>query len=446
MFAFDTETVTLEANRPYVALSSQDVIGEREFALAKKFHDIAWFISDRKSADGGEINAQEWMDRWADDLFIRVKRAQRGGRELRPEDRRPLEHAARYITFVQFLSMAVPTGRVKLIDTYSSDPSLRPVNVDLVLDIGNSRTCGMLIETFPDQQQIDLGNSYILALRDLGEPHKLYRDPFESEVQLAQTHFGDNFLSRSSMRKRAFFWPSLVRVGPEAARFRETAEGTEGASGMSSPKRYLCDVQAVNQEWRFQPQDYGSTGGLPQIDSAVRRHVNSRGDVLRQVNEDQRFYERLDTTANRDELLKPTARLTFSRSSFFTLMVMEILAQTLSLINNPQVRATRPQKDTPRRLMRIILTLPTAMPVREQRLLRSRAAAAVKLLWDLMEWTKNSAAWHAGAGNPRRVGRSKLRPVRLSLRRDRTQIRREHRRLHEPRRPAARVLRARKAR
>jgi hypothetical protein len=388
VFAIDTEIVKRQPNRPYVAPSPEDVLAEREFTVGSTFQQIAWFLSDRRPAPGGgEVNYQEWVERWVDESFVAFKMAQRGGRALRPEDRYALEHAARYVTFVQFLAAAVPLPPIKLIDTFSTDAAVRPINVDLALDVGNSRTCGMLIETFPNQQRIDLGNSYILQLRDLGDPHRVYEEPFESEVQLAQARFGPEYLSRASMRARAFFWPSLVRVGPEAARFRERAEGTEGTSGMSSPKRYLCDVEPVNQEWRFQPDDYGSNREPPLVDRAARRFVNARGDVLRQIAGERRFYERLAFLADRRDLDRPAGRLTFSRSSFFTLMLSEILVQTLSLINNPQVRGRRGEKDTPRRLTRIILTMPTAMPVREQRLLRSRAAAAVKLVWDLMGWT-----------------------------------------------------------
>jgi hypothetical protein len=365
-------------------------VAEQEFALAYLFRDIAWFLSDRRALPGTteETNQQEWVDRWLDELFVAFKTAQRGGRPPRPEDRHPLEHAARYVAFVQLMMVAVPLPRIKLIDTLSNEPSVRPVNIDLVLDIGNSRTCGMLIENFPNQEKIDLANSYVLQLRDLEQPHLVYGEPFESDVQLAQAQFGNETLSRFSTRSRAFFWPSLVRVGPEAARYRECSEGTEGTSGMSSPKRYLCDVEPVNQEWRFQPGDYGADRQPPTIDRAARRFMNFRGDVLRQVADERRFFERLAYTADRSELEKPAARLTYSRSSFFTLLVAEILVQTLSLINNPQLRGRRGERDTPRRLRRVIFTLPTAMPVREQRLLRSRALAAVKLVWDLMGWTE----------------------------------------------------------
>ena len=391
VIALDTELIERRPNRAYVAPSPQDALAEHEFIFAALFRDVAWFLAGAGAAattGGSEASqgGQEWVERWVDELFTEFKVAQRG-RALRPEDRQPLEHAARYVAFIQFLSEAIALPRLKLIDTLSHDPAVKPVNVDLVLDIGNSRTCGMLIENFPNQEKIDLGASYILQLRDIEEPHRLYGDPFESDVELSQAQFGKEYLSRFSTRSRAFFWPSLVRVGPEAARYRERAEGTEGASGMSSPKRYLCDVDPVNQEWRFQPRDYGANREPPTVDRAARRFVNFRGDVLRQLADERKFYEKLAFTPDRSELDKPAARLTFSRSSFFTFMVAEIFIQTLSLINNPQLRAARGEKDTPRRLRRIILTLPTAMPVREQWLLRSRASAAVKLVFDMMGWT-----------------------------------------------------------
>jgi hypothetical protein len=388
VFAFDTELLERRPNRAYVAPSPQDAFAEQEFALAHLFRDIAGFLSDPRTIGADHMDYQEWLDRWVDELFIEFKMGQRGGRALRPEDRETLEHAARYVAFIQLLDAFVAVPRIKLVDTVSSEPTVKPVNVDLVLDIGNSRTCGMLIENFPNQQKVDLGNSFILQLRDLEEPHQVYKEPFESDVQLAQALFGKEHLSRASTRTRAFFWPSLVRVGPEAARYRERSDGTEGTSGMSSPKRYLCDVEPVNQEWRFQPGDYGADGAPPTIYLAARRSMNFRGDVLRQLLDERRFYDRLASAVDRAELEKPAVRLTFSRSSFLTLLVAEILVQTLSLINNPQIRGSRGEKDTPRRLRRIIFTLPTAMPVREQRLLRSRAQAGVKLVWDLMGWAE----------------------------------------------------------
>src|SRR5439155_7480326 len=98
VIAFDTETVPSHPGRPYVGPSLKDAQAEREFALAGKFRDIAWFLSDMRSVPGSaeEMNFQEWVDRWVDELFVEFKVAQRGGRPMREEDRQPLEHAARY--------------------------------------------------------------------------------------------------------------------------------------------------------------------------------------------------------------------------------------------------------------------------------------------------------------------------------------------------------------
>ena len=57
------------------------------------------------------------------------------------------------------------------------------------------------------------------------------------------------------------------------------------------------------------------------------------------------------------------------------------------MVNNAQFRKERREGDAPRVLKQIYLSLPTAMPVQEQRIMRSRAQAAVKLMWDMMGWT-----------------------------------------------------------
>ena len=50
--------------------------------------------------------------------------------------------------------------------------------------------------------------------------------------------FGDEKLSRRSGRS-AFLWPTVTRVGFEAQALSYFSHGTEGNTGLSSPKRYL---------------------------------------------------------------------------------------------------------------------------------------------------------------------------------------------------------------
>ncbi|GJE52344.1 hypothetical protein GOFOIKOB_5415 [Methylobacterium tardum] len=388
IFAFDTELLERRPNRPYTAPCLEDAANEHEFRFAHRFRDIGWFLG--AAGEGEETRRlagfQEWVPAWLLEQFREFKAAQRPDRPLRDTDfPNTLEHYARYLVFLEYLQMAVRPRTLRLTDTVTAEPAIRPVTVDLILDIGNSRTCGILIESHPNEDRVDLNNSFVLQLRDLSEPEQVYTEPFESHVELSHARFGRDHLSRLSARPRAFFWPSPVRVGPEASRFRELAQGTEAVGGLSSPKRYLCDVRPVNQEWRFPDRDYGADGTSPLIDRTIRQFVNSRGDVIAQLDADRKRYGIRVLPDDR----VGASRLTFSRSSYFTFMVAEVVCHALSTINNAGVRERRRTKDAPRKLRRIILTLPPAMPVQEQRLLRSRAEGAVKLIWQLMGWADN---------------------------------------------------------
>jgi hypothetical protein len=388
VFAFDTELLERRPNRPYTGPSLEDAANEHEFRFVHRFGDIAWFLG--AAPEGSEAAArsgfQEWVPAWLMEQFREFKAAQRPDRPLRDTDfPNALEHYARYLVLLEYLQRAVRPRTIRLTDTVTALPAIKPVNVDLILDIGNSRTCGILIESHPNEDRVDLNNSFVLQLRDLSQPERAYSEPFESHVELSHARFGRDHLSRLSARPRAFFWPSPVRVGPEAGRFREEAQGTEAVGGLSSPKRYLCDVRPVNQEWRFPDRDYGADGTSPLIDRSLRQFVNSRGDVIAQLDADRRRY---GIKVSADDRLG-ASRLTFSRSSFFTFMVAEVICHALAMINNAAVRERRRTKDAPRKLKRIILTLPPAMPVQEQRILRSRAEGAVKLIWQLMGWAEN---------------------------------------------------------
>jgi hypothetical protein len=76
---------------------------------------------------------------------------------------------------------------------------------------------------------------------------------------------------------------------------------------------------------------------------------------------------------------QPAVRARFSRSSLMSFLLAEILLQALSQINSVETRYARSFPDVPRRLRRILLTMPPAMALAEQRIFRHRAEAAVRL-------------------------------------------------------------------
>jgi hypothetical protein len=409
VYAFDTQVARDPADKTiYIAPTETDAWQEVAFRFAPKIAEVSRFLRDErrfeKEGASEKVDVQRWVSAWVERVFERHQRALRRGRLPDEEERSkwPIQAWCRYMAFVQLLAKFAPPPEIRFADTFSgdvafrkrhdnvSDQSRKPVDVSLVLDIGNSRTCGILIERLPTAlTKATLGDAMLLRLRDLARPHVTYSETFESHVELAQPHFGEDDLSEQC-RANAFLWPSIVRVGPEAVRLRDQAEGTEALSGLTSPKRYLFDVSAQQQPWRFQQADYERLGGPPPLDTVVRNYVGPRGDVKRQINAESAFYrKKLTYQHEKIDISGYPQRLSFSRSSMFTFMLAEIIWQAFTMINNPQLRATRPEADTPRKLMRVILTLPTAMPITEQQILRSRALAAVKLLWDLTGWTQH---------------------------------------------------------
>lgn len=359
--ALDTALVTREQDRPYTGLAPED--GEKEFAFALRQDPASWFLNE------------SWVTQWLEEAFRESKLARRQGRPLRPEDTpNACEHWARYLAFLNLLEDAAILPRIRAIDVASQSRAYEPIGVDLVLDIGNARTCGVLVED-RGRDGGNAGDAYQLVLRDLTQPERLYRDPFESRVEFARASFGKDALSRRSGRGNAFAWNSPVRVGPEAVRLAAEAKGNEGATGLSSPKRYLWDRRATAQVWRFNGLGADGITTEPPVSGSFMRFVTEEGDVLRA----------------RGVRGGPAVRARFSRSSLFSFLLAELLTQAVVQINAPENRLARTYADVPRRLRRLVLTLPPSMPLAEQKILRARAEAAVKLAWDMLGWPEGAS-------------------------------------------------------
>ena len=364
--AFDTALLPAPgAGAPYVGPSPEDSVRQQEFVFVADPAANAWFVNEA------------WVGEWLREMLVEMLTVARGGRALRPDDlRRGCEHYARYQVMLGLLAAADVLPRVRLLDVVSSNLGYLPVAVDLVLDIGNARTCGILIEEHPGQG-MNLSDSYPLALRDLSRPECLHERPFDSRIEFSRASFGRDALSRRSGRAAAFAWPSPVRVGPEAVRLAGGRVGNEGLTGLSSPKRYLWDMRPSTQGWRFNGRANDGVTTDPPVSGAFMALVSEDGSVLRQRRG------------------SPAVRARFSRSSIFAFMLAEIVLQAVGQMNAPGTRAQRRDAEKPRQLRSVMLTMPPGMPVAEQHILRGRAVAAVMLAWDMLGWT--------GKINPPRV-------------------------------------------
>ncbi len=387
--AVDTALAAEDDVTFYLAPSVKDAADEREFRFVGPPADMAWFLRrPAKLPSHEEVDVQSWVSEWLEEQFLDYKRAQRRGKPLREEDLPyRFEHWARYLTLLALIEALAAMPKIRLLDVVSEDNRYAPVEVDLVLDVGNSRTCGILIEHFPGEARVNLDNCYALEVRDLTRPERVHANLLESRVEFAEATFGKDHIARRSGRRSAFVWPSFVRIGPEAMAMVRREEGTEITSGLSSPKRYLWDQAPLNQNWRF--QNVGANQTLPLIARSAFRFLNESGDVIRQVEEEEkRGLRRRDRGTAKDPAIRPR----FSRSSLFGFMLAEIFCHALVQINDPASRASRAQSSLPRRLRNIILTLPSATPVQEQAIIRSRAEGALKLIWSILDIRETTAS------------------------------------------------------
>ncbi len=361
----------------YCAISPNDVSSHAQFRLAYQPRDNAWFLNE------------SWIDAWIRSVWDAFGKKSR----RRADDDGPtMQYLASYITLMEVLHHAIRGVKVYVINPEHH----APIDVDLVLDIGNSRTTGILVETRA-QSATNLNDSYLLQLRDMDQPQHVYTEPFETRVEFSEIRFGNEALSRRSGRRTAAFaWPSPVRIGPEAVRLSTLSACAEGTTGMSSPKRYLWDERDWQQSWRFNTQGQGepyvTRGPLPQ-------RVNASGTPLCCM-EDKLFL--------RNKILKrqerdPAFESLFTRSSLMMFLLVEILQQALLTINSPGQRGRRDVSDVPRRLRQVIFTVPAGMPIAEQRIYRRWAKWAVRVLWETLGWQNFYTEGTARPTNGRRA-------------------------------------------
>ena len=186
---------------------------------------------------------QSWMNQWLEELFRELHPRATLGEIESDIKQKPQESTAALPRLPRLAASALHLPPIKLVGD-AERPGRGAIEVDLVLDVGNSRTCGLLIEAAGRKLGVNLNDSY--ALRMISPIlNACTHGPSRSRVEFAQAWFGKNHLSRLGGRADAFVWPTMTRVGPEATRLASRRRGTEGNTGMSSPKRYLWDEAAA---------------------------------------------------------------------------------------------------------------------------------------------------------------------------------------------------------
>ena len=228
-----------------------------------------------------------------------------------------------------------------------NDAGQAVINTNLVLDVGTSRTFGLIAE---DPINASFSKAAPVELRDLSTG-EVYDKPFDMRLCFRRELFG------LSTGDRQFRWPSYVRLGSEALRNiyggdSDLLSNEEFETNYSSPKRYLWDDEPFAGEWKFVSERDRYIGPAMKV---------SIEGLDEQFATDGSFV---------DDPMNFGVRSSYSRRSLMTFCFLEILLQVRMQINSVKFRERNGNESRKRRISRVILTCPTAMSRREQLVLR----------------------------------------------------------------------------
>lgn len=273
------------------------------------------------------------------------------------------KYKAFYIYFINFIRLSGASPEVALHHNVK-----KQIDVDLVLDIGNSKTCGILFE----EGQFTQGK--MLELRDLSTPWVCYENKtFDMRVVFRKADFGNDIV----LDEELFQWQSFVRIGEEARRLVYRSLEEEGLSekttNYSSPKRYLWDLKEYEGQWENLITMDDPYGVLLSPDVAV--------PVLSKLFKNDGTYDPAEGEENQLELVDfEQKEHHYSRSSLMTFAFIEIFQHALAQINSAKYREKWGNVDVKRVIRNVIITCPTAMPLSEQVFLRKSARDAYDAL------------------------------------------------------------------
>ena len=265
-------------------------------------------------------------------------------------------HLALYVHLVRILRRTTKLPTVHLVSDQSG-----AIDVDLVVDVGNSNTCVLLFEN-PNDEKFNFNKVKQLVLRDLSNPHKWNNSFFSTRLIFKDLEFGSSSLELNSNNK--FQWPSLVRIGDEAQRLInatnvELALNREAQFYHSSPKRYLWDLDSSKMEWEFQPVELNHPPKRV-FKHGISEQITNRGEL------------------SENGIFGRSA--SYSRKSLMTFIYLEIFTQAICQINSLEFRASHGNPSYRRRLRRVVISCPTAMTKDEQYQLRKSASDALQIM------------------------------------------------------------------
>ena len=360
LLVFDTDThgrtpeeAPIDFNEPYRMYSycgmSREVLNRKDESERSRIERF----------DIPNIIFQFWSDTavWSADRLCQILHGDQFDISRMPEGKR-MSFAAYYMYLLNHLYALDVMPRIKFCAAKDE-----PILVNLVLDVGNSRTFGLLAEEPIDHA---FSNAKALELTELNNGLRSGK-PFEMRLAFRKEDFGHY----NTPREKQFIWPGILAIGAEAQTYIYRDTGSYSASDTalntyySSPKRYLWDTTERTRQWEF--------AHLPE-DSMESRYISVPGITPPQFLNDGRF------TPDPEEGAR-ICLCNFSRCSLMTFCFLEVMLQANMQINSFDFRHTHGQEEQRRKINKVIITAPTATTKQEQIALRQCAQEAAVVLY-----------------------------------------------------------------
>ena len=363
LLAFDTRTVFKEEGFEHEDLQETPIFTNaadtsKNYSLCNNEYKLVGYCSEALNC--------EWVDKYLLKYFHNVDDIN----DLKGVQMPKMIYLAQFIFINRYIQQF---GNLPTITLFSNQNAVYG-NVDLVVDIGNSRTCAVLFDNsdFTKLSPLEL-QDFTTPIED-GKLNK-YRDSFDMRLAFREADFGGKFGLENS---RQFVYPSMIRLGKEANGLIHKATnqntGAEKTSTFSSPKRFLWDEKPQKQEWEF---------------------VQLEGETTKPI-----FIEGISEQLNEDGTLgNGSIKNRYSRKALMTFAFLEILSQAKMQINSYEQRNHWGNESMLRRIGRIIVTCPTAMSQKEQIALRKCAEDAAIMLDRFFENTYSQEMTETEIGN-----------------------------------------------
>ena len=348
ILAFDTRTGYSSDEYNEFPVFPDQYCSEMNFALC----DNEFFLMDYCSPKENWSYIDEYIFRLVHPTLSSVS-------QIKGANTHKMSYIASYIFLVNYLAQNKLFPAIKLY----KDQDVEVRNVDMVIDIGNSRTTALLIEDNSNFNQVKplslIDYTELLREKDGKTCIRSYKEPFDMRLAFRKVDFGSFGINDS----KQFVYPSFIRLGQEAStlihRACSSAWEEETLSTYSSPKRYLWDNKPSKKEWEFLV--------LPGEES---NHIlNIRG-----ISSNLMSDGRIDVTGTDGGRSSH-----YSRRSLMAFAFLEMLSQANTQINSEPYRIDVGWKTVPRKIKRIIITCPTAMSKIEREALVKCAKDAVTL-------------------------------------------------------------------